>query len=104
MTICLLSLAGIPPTVGFLGKLYLFQSVVQAGDTPLAVIAVLNSVVAVFYYLRVIVMMYMHESPESDLPPSRSPGVLSAAWLCAALVALLGLFPAWVIDLVRMCL
>lgn len=104
MTVFMLSLAGLPPTVGFLGKLYLFQSVVQAGDIPLAIIAVLNSVVAVYYYLRIVVMMYMHEHSGHDLQPSRSTGVLAATGVCAFLVLLLGLFPSKLIEIVKQCL
>lgn len=59
MTVALLSLAGIPPTAGFFGKLYLFSAVVEAGYTGLVVIAVLNSVLSVYYYLRPVVNMYM---------------------------------------------
>ena len=57
----LLSLVGIPPLAGFVAKVYLFGSAVRAGFVWLAVIAVLNSAVAAYYYLRVIVYMYMRE-------------------------------------------
>lgn len=66
MTVFMLSLAGIPPTAGFVAKFYLFASVVDAGFTWLAVIGVLFSLVSAFYYLRVIVYMYMRE-PETPL-------------------------------------
>jgi len=103
MAIFMLSLAGIPPTMGFLAKIYLFQSVVAAGDTGLAVIAVLNSVVAVYYYLRVVVMMYMHESPEEKTVTDKSRGLLLAVCGCALVTLLLGIFPAAVIKIVQMC-
>src|SRR4029453_5594309 len=61
MTVCLLSLGGLPPTAGFIGKWYIFSAAVSAGYYWLAIIGVLTSVVSVFFYLRVVVMMYMQE-------------------------------------------
>ena len=61
LTIFLLSLIGIPPTAGFVGKFYLFGAAVRAGYIWLAVIGVLNSAVAAYYYLRIVVVMYMRE-------------------------------------------
>ena len=61
MTVCLLSLGGLPPTVGFIGKWYIFSAAVSAGYYGLAIIGVLTSVISVFFYLRVVVMMYMAE-------------------------------------------
>lgn len=61
MTVFLVSLGGIPPTAGFMGKVYVFGAALDAGLVPLVVIGVLNSVVSVFYYLRVTVAMYMEE-------------------------------------------
>ncbi len=64
MTIFLFSLAGMPPTAGFIGKFYLFSGAVQKGYIWLAVIGVLNSAASVYYYLRVMVYMYMKEPTE----------------------------------------
>lgn len=64
MTIFLFSLAGMPPTAGFIGKFYLFSGAVQKGYIWLAVIGVLNSAASVYYYLRIMVYMYMKESTE----------------------------------------
>ena len=61
LTVFLLALIGMPPTAGFVGKFYLFSAAIQRGLVGLAVIAVLNSVVAAYYYLRLIVYMYMRE-------------------------------------------
>ena len=61
MTVFMLSLGGIPPTAGFMGKVYLFGVALDAGYVPLVIVGVLNSVVSVFYYLRVTVAMYMDE-------------------------------------------
>lgn len=64
MTIFLFSLAGMPPTAGFIGKFYLFSGAIQKGYIWLAVIGVLNSAASVYYYLRIMVYMYMKESTE----------------------------------------
>ena len=61
MTVFMLSLTGIPPTLGLIGKLYLFRTVVEGGFIGLAIIGVLTSLISAYYYLRVIVVMYMRE-------------------------------------------
>ena len=71
MTVFLLSLGGIPPTAGFIGKWYIFSAAIQEGHYWLAIIGVLTSVVSVFFYLRIVVMMYMTEGPETR-PAARS--------------------------------
>ena len=94
LTLFLLSLVGIPPLAGFVGKFYLFGAAVQAGHIWLAVIAVLNSAIAAYYYLRVIVYMYMRE-PEAEgarWAPSFAGGVALA--VAAVGVVLLGVMPA----------
>ena len=61
MTVAMLSFTGVPPTLGFVGKLYLFRSVIEGGFYGLALIGVLTSLVSAYYYLRVVVIMYMQE-------------------------------------------
>ena len=61
MTISMLSFTGIPPTLGFVGKFYLFRSVVEGGFVWLAIIGVLTSLVSAYYYLRVVIYMYMRD-------------------------------------------
>jgi NADH-quinone oxidoreductase subunit N len=92
----LLSLAGIPPTAGFFGKLYIVSTSIGAGLNVLAVLLVVNSVIAAYYYLRVMEYMYMRE-PAAGAPiavPMRSAYVRAALVLCAAAVILLGLWPS----------
>ena len=98
MTIFLLSLGGIPPTAGFIGKWYIFSAAVQEGHYWLAIIGVLSSVVSVFFYLRIVVMMYMTEGAE--IPRPRVP-FAAMAGLAFAVVAVfyLGILPTRVIDL-----
>ncbi len=76
MTIALLSLGGIPPTAGFFGKFFLFNAAVQADLTWLAIIGVLNAIVALYYYLIVIKVMYVDRSAddENPIPLSRAAG------------------------------
>jgi NADH-quinone oxidoreductase subunit N len=100
MTVLLLSLAGVPPTAGFWGKLYVFEAAVREGHLALAVIAVLNSAVAMYYYLRVVVIMYMREPGEvryerSDLQAG------AAMLLLAAAILWIGLQPSPVAELAR---
>ena len=70
MTLFMLSLGGIPPTAGFMGKVYVFGVALRAHLIPLVVIGVLNSVISVFYYLRITVAMYMEEPPGEPVPIS----------------------------------
>ncbi len=99
MTVCLLSLGGLPPTAGFIGKWYIFSAAVSAGYYGLAIIGVLTSVVSVFFYLRVVVMMYMAER-EGEAVHVRITGVGMAA-LAVSIVAIfyLGILPTQVLDL-----
>jgi NADH-quinone oxidoreductase subunit N len=93
LTVFLLSLGGFPPTVGFVAKWYIFNAAVQEGLITLAVLGVLTSVVAVFFYLRIVVMMYMTE----DHAPGHRPAVpkLALAGMVLALAAVfyLGVLP-----------
>jgi NADH-quinone oxidoreductase subunit N len=101
MAILLLSLTGIPPTVGFFAKLYVLLAAVDAGLGWLAVLIALNAALAAFYYLRVIVYMYMRD-PESDPAPiERHPLGSVALALSVAGVVLLGLFPEPILGFLR---
>jgi NADH-quinone oxidoreductase subunit N len=98
MTIFLLSLGGFPPTAGFIGKWYIFAAAVERGHFWLAIIGVLTSVVSVFFYLRIVVMMYMTEGSDAPRPPV--PGVAMAGLaLAMAAVLYLGVLPTRIIDL-----
>ena len=99
MTVCLLSLGGLPPTAGFIGKWYIFSAAVSAGYYGLAIIGVLTSVVSVFFYLRVVVMMYMSDRDPALAAPARVSGVGMVA-LVASIVAIvyLGILPTRALD------
>ena len=100
LSVFLISLAGIPLTGGFIGKFYLFSAAIQKGYVGLAIIGVLNSALSVFYYFRLMVIMYMREPVEAggeteaiSLPVSAviAIGVLGTFWL--------GLYPAQILNL-----
>jgi NADH-quinone oxidoreductase subunit N len=93
MTLFMLSLAGIPGTVGFIAKFQIFAAAVRAEQIPLAIVAVLTTVISVYYYLRLPVWMYMREP--GDTPPRTGLDTTEAVVLagCAAAVLLFGLFP-----------
>ena len=96
----LLSLAGIPPTAGFFGKLFVFRAAIDAELYALAVIGLLNSIVGAYYYLRVMVYMYMRE-PVPGAPiatPMRSGFVAVGLLVAAVLVLLLGILPGTSLD------
>jgi NADH-quinone oxidoreductase subunit N len=85
MTVFMLGLAGIPPTAGFIGKLYLFSAALSQGHVVLVVVAVLNSVAAVYYYLRPVVVMYMTQPEGEPLEVSSAlPSMLAIVLLVVA--------------------
>jgi NADH-quinone oxidoreductase subunit N len=84
MTLFMLSLGGIPPTAGFMGKVYVFGAALNAGLVPLVIVGVLNSVVSIFYYLRVTVAMYMEEADE-PVHVSLAPAAALALFVAVAL-------------------
>lgn len=73
ISIFLLSMAGIPPTAGFMGKFYIITSAISAGHVALAVLGIVSSIISMWYYLRLIINMYFHDAEESfsDIVPSR---------------------------------
>jgi NADH-quinone oxidoreductase subunit N len=94
MTIFLLSFTGVPPLVGFVGKFYLFAGALQAGLVWLVVIAVLNAVMAAYYYIYVIVAMYMQEGGTEVPSMSLRPGLVAAIAIGLAATIVIGIYPA----------
>jgi NADH-quinone oxidoreductase subunit N len=104
MMVVMLSLAGLPPTVGFYAKLAVLQAAVAAGYLWLAVAAVLLSLVGAFYYLRVVKLMYFDEMRDSPLGSSLTGGSGGVRWLLSAngmLLLVLGILPQ---GLMALCL
>ncbi|NOZ78132.1 MAG: NADH-quinone oxidoreductase subunit N [Acidobacteria bacterium] len=102
MLIFMLSLAGIPPTAGFMGKLYVFSSAVEAGYVWLAVIAVIMSAVSLYYYFRIVVEMYLKDG-EADEPAA----LVQDRWLdamigvCVFVTLAIGVYPAPVVGIAQ---
>jgi NADH-quinone oxidoreductase subunit N len=90
MTVFMFSLAGVPPTAGFVGKLYVFQAAVGAQLYPLAILGVITSILGAFYYLRVVVHMYMRPA-EGTEEPTAAPAMIFALGVAALVVMLFGL-------------
>lgn len=104
MSLLLFSLAGVPPTLGFFGKFYLFTEALSQGFVWLTIWAALSSVVGVYYYLRPIVMMYMKEESldlEKDNPSFSRILTKSLVFICALVVLILGIFNAELFDFIR---
>jgi len=100
LTVFLLSLAGIPPTVGFIAKLTVFGSAIRAGNWPLALVCVLASVIAAYAYLRVIVRMYFR-SAAGDVEDDTAVVPQVAGLVLAAAVLVLGVFPRLLSDIIE---
>ena len=98
MTIFLLSLGGFPPLAGFIAKWYVFSAAVKAGYAWLAILGVLTSVIAVFFYLRVVVMMYMTPSDQPAQFPAVPRIAAFALVVSAVLVFYLGILPTRVLN------
>jgi NADH-quinone oxidoreductase subunit N len=98
LTLCLISLTGIPPTAGFMAKFYIFSSAVQHDLLWLVIIAVLNSVISAYYYLRVVKVMWFNEPKfEGNVPTSVA--LRSALIISCAGVIILGVLPNYAIKL-----
>jgi NADH-quinone oxidoreductase subunit N len=100
MLIFLLSLAGIPPTAGFIGKYWIFLSLIQTRHYVLAVLAVAYSVVALYYYFRLVVAMFMKKTAETA-PLAFSPGICVALGVTLGMTLLIGIYPEPFIVLAR---
>ena len=99
MTIFLLSLIGVPLTGGFFGKFYVFKAALDANLIWLTVLGLLNSAIAAYYYLRILVVMYMREPGAStENLPSAGPALKVAIYGSAVVTLLLGVFPSMVLD------
>jgi NADH-quinone oxidoreductase subunit N len=101
MLIFLLSLAGVPPTAGFVGKLYLFGAAIERGYVLLALVAVVNSAVSLFYYMKVAVAMYMRDLPPAGLALSPSRPLRVALFVTVVGTLAIGIYPGPFLDLAK---
>jgi NADH-quinone oxidoreductase subunit N len=100
MLIFMFSLAGIPPTAGFIAKFYVFMAAVNAGLTWLVVLAVIFTAVSAYFYLRVVMVMYMKE-PDEAVRLVAPPAAVMALAVAAAAVLLIGIYPGPFLDLAQ---
>jgi NADH-quinone oxidoreductase subunit N len=100
-SIFLLSLAGFPPTGGFLAKFYIFSTAVRQDLLPLVIIGVLASLISVFYYLRIIVYMYMKEPAREIEIAIENPALFLVLFFCLYGVLQLGLYPRNILVLIN---
>ena len=101
LTLCLISLIGMPPAAGFMAKFYIFSAAVQHGLLWLVIIAVINSVISAYYYLRVVKVMWFGEPASKEKVPSS--GALRVALSLSCLgVLLLGIIPGYIMKLAEL--
>lgn len=100
MLIFLFSLAGIPPTAGFVGKFYIFMALIRSGYVSLAVIAVIMSAISAYFYIRIVMLIYMKE-PTREFDLARSPANSLALAIAVAGTILIGILPTWFLDMAK---
>lgn len=101
MTLFMLSMAGVPPMAGFVGKFYIFSAAIKSGYIGLAIIGVINSVISVYYYLRITVIMYMKEPAREFTPLTISPLIVAAIAISMIGTLHLGIFPSKVMEIAQ---
>jgi NADH-quinone oxidoreductase subunit N len=100
MLIFLLSLAGIPPTAGFIGKYYLFAAAIETGHNALAVVAVLNAAISIYFYFRIVVSMFMRDATEKT-GLTYAPGLTMTLAIATVFTLLIGIYPDPFIAMAR---
>ena len=104
LALAMFSLAGIPPTAGFMAKFAVFSAALRAGEISLALVGIAAALVAVFFYLRVVVVLYMKASAEpSEVRPLNIPEILALVLPSIAII-LLGVYPQPLLDLIKIIL
>ena len=93
LSVCLLSLAGLPPTAGFMGKLVLFRAVLQANFIILAVLGIATVIVSIYYYINVVIHLYMQEKGDSAAVPGTDLAIGLAGAVILAAILWLGIMP-----------
>jgi len=97
----LFSLAGMPPTAGFIGKFYLFSAAIKSGYLWLAIIGVLNSAASVYYYLRVMVFMYMKDTEETFDWAGATPAIAICLAVSVGATLIMGVIPGTILELAQ---
>jgi NADH-quinone oxidoreductase subunit N len=101
LALAMFSLAGIPPTAGFIAKFAVFSAALRAGEVTLALVGIASALVAVFFYLRIVVVLYMKDSTEpSEVRSLNTPEILALV-LPSAVIVLLGVYPQPLLHLLK---
>jgi NADH-quinone oxidoreductase subunit N len=103
LALFMFALSGFPPTAGFFGKFYIFSEAVRNGHIWLTIIAVMNSFVSVYYYLRIIVVSYFGKTEREFIPVSLKPAMIVILFITVAGTLTLGFFPQFCLEWSRMC-
>ncbi|OGW15026.1 MAG: hypothetical protein A2035_02355 [Nitrospirae bacterium GWA2_42_11] len=96
----LADIAGIPPTAGFIGKFYIFMSLIKTGYVSLAIIAVIMSVISAYFYIRIVMLIYMKE-PVREFDLARSPANSLALIIAVIGTIIIGILPAWFLEMAK---
>jgi NADH-quinone oxidoreductase subunit N len=99
LAIIMFSLAGIPPLAGFFAKYYVFIAAIKSGLTWLAILGIISSVISVYFYLRIVVLMYFKEG-ELEIETAKSFSGMMAVMISVLLVILFGILPGTLLDLI----
>ncbi len=102
LTLFMFALAGFPPTAGFIGKFFIFSQAVESGFIWLTIIAVLNSLISVYYYLRVVVAAFFMKPDKEFVPVSYKPGIILVLLITVAGTLALGVIPQFWLALARL--
>jgi NADH-quinone oxidoreductase subunit N len=100
LTVCLVSLAGLPPTAGFIGKFILFRAVLQANFVVLAALGIVTVIVSIYFYFKVIVALFMQPMGRKLVAPDLDLFARIAGVVILALILLLGLLPSFLISII----
>ena len=100
LAIIMFSLAGIPPLAGFFAKYYVFIAAIKSNLTWLAILGIISSVISVYFYLRIVVLMYFKEGDQETIPAKSFSGILGVI-ISVLLVILIGILPGSLLDLIN---
>jgi NADH-quinone oxidoreductase subunit N len=100
LSIIMFSLAGIPPLAGFFAKYYVFIAAIKSDLTWLAILGIISSVISVYFYLRIVVLMYFKEGELEEVTPAKSFSGMLGVMISVLLVILLGILPGSLLDLI----
>ncbi len=103
-SVCILGLAGFPLTSGFISKIYIFSGIARSALVflPFLVLIMLTTAIAVYYYLRIVKLMFEKSDVPSEVIPHKTSSAIVILYFCAAATVLIGLFPSAIIELCQL--